>query len=149
VQHNRYYAIALCTMLILCGWVGADETERETADNEDGMPYVGEVIIKYRSDTEVTPAQIEDLAVIIVSYLQSASDDSNIPLDDVIVSADNQPIGNVSFSIKNDLSYIIPGLVLVSVSGTIPLDTVIALLETSPLIEYVEPNYLFSLVSSE
>ena len=55
VQHKRYYTIALCAMLILCGWVGADEdadeTEPEIAYDENGMPYiVGEVIVKYTSD---------------------------------------------------------------------------------------------------
>jgi subtilisin family serine protease len=105
-------------MLILCGWVGADETEPEIAYDENGIPYVvGEVIVKYTSD---------------IGMLRMAS-------------SDTQTMEMLSYSIEEDLSEIVPGMQMASVDSDIPLATVIASLESSPFVEYVEPNYYISL----
>ena len=120
VRRNIYYAITLCAMLILCGWVGADETEPEIAYDENGMPYVvGEVIVKYTSD---------------VGMLRMASS-----------PVDSQTMEMLSFSIEEDLSDIVPGMQMASVDSDIPLEDVIASLESSPFVEYVEPNYYIAL----
>jgi hypothetical protein len=114
--------------------VGAEETAREV--NEDGVPYVGQLLIKYRTDTGVNLTEIEDFTDIVLDLERGSH-------------AGNQSIGDVSFLMEEDLSNIVPGLVVVSVYSEIPFDDVIALLEGSPFIEYVELNYEISLGSTE
>ena len=120
MQHKIYCAIALCALLVLCGYAGADEAEPEIAYDENGIPYVvGEVIVKYTSN---------------VAALRMASSPE-----------DSQTMEMLSFSVEGDLSDVSPGMHIASVDGDIPLETVISSLESSPFVEYVEPNYYISL----
>ena len=124
MQYKIYCIIALCILLITCPYAGANETEPEIAYDENGMPYiVGEVIVKYTSN---------------VAALRMASS-----------LEESQTMEMLSFSVEEDLSDIVPGMQFASVDTEIPLDTVIAALESSPFVEYVEPNYYIALTLPE
>ena len=116
--------IALCILIITCPYAGANETEPEIAYDENGMPYVvGEVIVKYTSN---------------VAALRMAASPE-----------ESQTMEMLSFSVEEDLSDIVPGMQVASVDSEIPLETVIAALESSPFVEYVEPNFYIALTLPE
>jgi len=125
VQYKIYcIIIALCILIITCPYAGADETGPEIAYDENGMPYVvGEVIVKYTSN---------------VAALRMAASPE-----------ESQTMEMLGFSVEEDLSDIVPGMQVASVDSEIPLDTVIAALESSPFVEYVEPNFYIALTLPE
>jgi len=119
-----YIIIALSFLIFASPYVGADATEPEIAYDENGIPYiVGEVIIRFTSNAAA------------LRMATSPEESQNMQM--------------LSFSVEEDLSDIVPGMQFATVDSNIPLKTVISTLESSPLVEWVEPNFYISLTLPE